>query len=36
MMILIQNAKMLEAGTLKQVDVLIQEGKIKSLSLIHI
>ena len=32
MMILIQNAKMLEAGTLKQVDVLIQEGKIKSIA----
>lgn len=31
-MILIQNAKMLEAGTLKQVDVLIQEGKIKSIA----
>ncbi|PTG75298.1 dihydroorotase [Staphylococcus chromogenes] len=32
MMVLIQNAKMLEAGTLKQVDVLIQEGKIKSIA----
>ncbi|RIM13774.1 dihydroorotase [Staphylococcus chromogenes] len=31
-MVLIQNAKMLEAGTLKQVDVLIQEGKIKSIA----
>ncbi|UXS76590.1 dihydroorotase [Staphylococcus chromogenes] len=31
-MILFQNAKMLEAGTLKQVDVLIQEGKIKSIA----
>lgn len=31
-MFLIQNAKMLEAGTLKQVDVLIQEGKIKSIA----
>lgn len=31
-MILIQNAKMLKAGTLKQVDVLIQEGKIKSIA----
>ncbi|PTG88086.1 dihydroorotase [Staphylococcus chromogenes] len=31
-MVLIQNAKMLEAGTLKQVDILIQEGKIKSIA----
>ncbi|RIM26347.1 dihydroorotase [Staphylococcus chromogenes] len=31
-MVLIQNAKMLEAGTLKQVDVLIQERKIKSIA----
>ena len=31
-MILIQNAKILEAGTLKRVDVLIQEGKIKSIA----
>lgn len=31
-MILIQNAKMLEAGTLKQVDVLVDEGKIKSIA----
>ncbi|UEX89384.1 dihydroorotase [Staphylococcus ratti] len=31
-MILIQNAKMLEAGTLKRVDVLIENGKIKSIA----
>ncbi|MCO4326995.1 dihydroorotase [Staphylococcus agnetis] len=31
-MILIQNAKMLEAGTLKRVDVLVEAGKIKTIA----
>ncbi|MCO4348420.1 dihydroorotase [Staphylococcus agnetis] len=31
-MILIQNAKMLEAGTLKRVDVLVEAGKIKAIA----